>query len=105
MTYTIECIISLGRFDRSKTLSAQLLDTAGAAVGAAVVPVYVGTGRYRCSIAVASDHRGAIVVTDLSGNVVQATAVNPEEWWASTYIPHRRNIIYRSGPTLRGVIS
>jgi hypothetical protein len=103
--YTIHYIITLGRFDISKTLSAQLVDTTGADVGAAVVPTHIGEGRYYATMTVPPKHSGAIVVTDIDSNVVQATAINPQEWLGvGGGLPvFGTRTLGRIGPSLRGL--
>lgn len=81
MTYQRDCAIALGAGQTGLTLTAQLVDTVGANVGAVISTgfVEIGVGNYLWHYAAYPDgFRGGVVF--LSGATVKAfTSVNPEE--------------------------
>src|SRR5262245_14550109 len=82
MAYTSSVGIALGASRAGLTLRAQLLDTLGAAVGAAVTSgfVEVGGGYYLWTYDFPGTFRGGVKFTNAADGSIQAfTAINPEE--------------------------
>ena len=85
MSYTLDYTISLGSAATGLTLNAQIYDTAGGNVGAAITTGFteIGTGTYHlhCTT-IPDDHRGGVKSTGLDnisvtdpGNVVNHTSI------------------------------
>lgn len=81
--YTYTFVISLGQYDTGLTLNAQLIDTAGVAVGSAISTgwVEIGDGHYMLTAQIPEGHRGAIYVYDSAHPtiILEAGAINPED--------------------------
>lgn len=84
MAYTLHFAISLGSSQTGLTLEAQLKDTAGANVGAAITTGFaeIGAGNYvwNGATAIPDDHRGSVVFQISPAGAIKAiSAINPEE--------------------------
>jgi len=83
MTYALSFAFDLGSADAGLTLEAQLKNTAGTNVGAAVTVGFVdyGSGLYSFShTAIPDSHRGSLVIqVSVAGAVKTIFSVNPEE--------------------------
>lgn len=80
MAYTVTIPLVLGTSQTGLTLSAQLKDTGGVNVGAAVTSGFyeAGLGNYSWTGSIPAGHRG-IVVFSASSVVRAISAINPEE--------------------------
>lgn len=81
MAYTLTIGLALGSSQTGLTLSAQLVDTAGANVGSAVTTGFVelGAGNYTWTYAsFPDDFRGAVKLSS-SGTLKAIAAINPQE--------------------------
>lgn len=83
MTYTASFSIALGSSQTGLTLEAQLKDTAGVNVGAAITAgfIEIGVGNYLFTgTAIPDGHRGGVVFQISPAGAIKAfAAVNPEE--------------------------
>src|SRR5882724_9076878 len=81
MAYTLDYSIDLGAVNTGLTLTAQLVNTAGASVGGLISTGFteIGVGNYLWHYAAFPDgHRGGVIFK--SGATIKAfTAINPEE--------------------------
>ena len=81
MAYTLDFAVNLGISQTGFTLTAQLVDTAGANVGSLISTGFteIGAGNYLWhATAIPSGHRGGVIFK--SGATIMAfTAINPEE--------------------------
>ena len=77
MSISLACVVQLGPFDVGLTLTAQLVDATGTAVGAAVpITVEVGNGFYLTVIDIPdADFVGALTVLDARGRRVAAQRI------------------------------
>ncbi len=94
MGYTYSFGFNLAKSDTGLTLSAQLVDTDGASVGAAITTgfVEIGGGAYMLTCEVPDGHRGGIEVYDTAGPTLKAFgAINPEEAEVASKIQFTRN--------------
>ncbi len=82
MTYALDFVVNLGKNDTGLTLEAQLKDSAGVNVGAAITAGFteIGRGVYLFSATAIPDaHRGMFVFQISVGGAVQVgVAVNPQ---------------------------
>lgn len=83
MAYTQAISISLGASKTGLTLNGQLIDSAGASVGAAITTGFTeqGSGNYLLSASIPDDHRGALYVYDSANSsvILAQCAINPED--------------------------
>ena len=82
MAYTYTFGIVLGESDTGLTLRGQIVDSAGANVGAAFTAGFaeISNGAYRLTTDIPDEHRGGIIVMDDSdGSQLAYGAINPEQ--------------------------
>lgn len=82
MAYTLDINIALGSSQTGLTLSAQLVDTAGANVGSAITTGFteIGVGNYLWHYTGFPDaHRGGVKFSTTGGTLKAFVAINPEE--------------------------
>lgn len=83
MAYTSDFSISLGSSKAGLTLNAQIVDSAGANVGAAITTgfVEIGGGCYLLSASVPDDQQGGIKFYEsgVPGTILAFCAINPSE--------------------------
>ncbi len=82
MAYTLDISLALGTSQTGLTLSAQLVDTAGANVGSAVTTGFteIGLGNYLWHYTQWPDgHRGGVKFSTTGGTLKAFVAINPEE--------------------------
>ena len=84
MSYTLDFAVALGGGMTGKTLNAQIVDTAGGSVGAAITTGFteIGGGNYllHCTT-IPAGHRGGVkfYVSGVPGTIIAFGAINPEE--------------------------
>ncbi len=84
MSYTLDYTISLGSAATGLTLNAQIYDTAGGNVGAAITTGFteIGTGTYHlhCTT-IPDDHRGGVKFYEsgVPGTILTVASINSEE--------------------------
>lgn len=81
MSYTLSIPILLGSSQTGLTLKAQLVDTAGSNVGAAITTgfVEIAGGNYLLTASIPDGHRGGIKILKSDNTFMAFGAINPEE--------------------------